>query len=214
MNTARIKTLSKTLATIVGVIIAIILLQLGIKRIVFLFVERTLFSDRVASSIAMIILCVVIVIVSSRLKVALTVFPQCFGAPYVIATAIAALLLVSTPLITGDFGIGAIVELLYGCVLTPIFEELIFRGYVWNKLKTVFSNEFTTYIVTTVLFALWHLGGVDSIALRVQTGLAQVMFWKVITGLCFGVVLGLVRIKTKNTYSTMLLHGVMNLFGR
>lgn len=40
------------------------------------------------------------------------------------------------------------------------------------------------------------------------------MVWKVITGLCYGMILGAVRLKTKNSYSTMLVHGVLNIFGR
>lgn len=60
----------------------------------------------------------------------------------------------------------------------------------------------------------WHKGYIYSIAFRVGNGLANIMMWKVITGFCFGIVLGAVRIKTKNSYSTILLHGVMNIFGR
>ncbi|GGH30939.1 CPBP family glutamic-type intramembrane protease [Paenibacillus segetis] len=37
---------------------------------------------------------------------------------------------------------------------------------------------------------------------------------KVVTGLIFGIVLGVVRYKTKNCYSTTILHSVMNIFGR
>lgn len=98
--------------------------------------------------------------------------------------------------------------------MTPIFEEIIFRGYIWNKLNVVFKKESITYIVSTALFALWHIGYIDAISFRVETGLAIAMFWKVITGLCFGIILGAVRYKTKNSYSTILLHGVMNIFGR
>jgi membrane protease YdiL (CAAX protease family) len=99
-------------------------------------------------------------------------------------------------------------------MVIPIFEEMIFRGYIWNKLNVVFEKEWITYIVSTLLFALWHIGYIDAIAFRVETGLVIAMFWKVITGLCFGVVLGAVRYKTKNSYSTILLHGIMNIFGR
>lgn len=78
----------------------------------------------------------------------------------------------------------------------------------------VFSKEWKTYVVTTALFALWHIGYIDSNAFRVGNGIANVMIWKVITGFCFGIILEAARIKTKNSYSTILLHGVMNMFGR
>ncbi len=68
--------------------------------------------------------------------------------------------------------------------------------------------------MTTIPFALWHFGYISSIAFRVEYGLMNAMIWKAITGLCFGIVLGAVRLKTKNCYSTILLHSVMNIFGR
>ncbi|MGM9573231.1 MAG: type II CAAX prenyl endopeptidase Rce1 family protein [Hominicoprocola sp.] len=76
------------------------------------------------------------------------------------------------------------------------------------------GNKWATYLTTIILFGLWHLAYIDSIAFRVGGGLHTVMVWKAVTGLCFGIVLGAVRVKTKNCYATILLHGAMNLFGR
>ncbi|HCM87475.1 MULTISPECIES: CPBP family intramembrane glutamic endopeptidase [Enterococcus] len=61
---------------------------------------------------------------------------------------------------------------------------------------------------------MWYLGHFDSPASRVETDLMQELICKMITGLRYGLVLGLLRWKTKNCYSTMLLHGAMNIFGR
>ena len=80
-------------------------------------------------------------------------------------------------------------------------------------------NESTIYIINTLLFTIWHLGYIDSIWLKItllaaSTGVPFAMFMKVITGLCFGIVIGFVRYKLKNCYSTMLVHSFMNIFGR
>lgn len=100
-------------------------------------------------------------------------------------------------------------------MITPIFEELIFRGYVWNKLEEKLSKRFAVYVITTLLFAAWHIGYIDTIAFRVASDrVLFIMLMKVVTGLCFGIVLGAVRYKTKNCYSSILLHSVMNIFGR
>jgi len=184
-----------------------------IKQIIFLIVERTNDIDYIASMIGMIILSILFVLFTKKQKVALSVFPERFNQFYILGTCIAAVLFVVTPS-NYSGGFQAIMLLLYGSIVTPIFEELIFRGYIWNRLNDIFEKEWITYIVSAVLFALWHLGYVDSIAFRMETGLANVMLWKAITGLCYGVVLGALRLKTKNCYSTMLLHGVMNIFGR
>ena len=95
-----------------------------------------------------------------------------------------------------------------------VYVILSIIAYAWNKLNTVIKKERGTYLITTVLFSIWHLGGIESIAFRVETGLAKIMFWKVIVGLVYGIVLGALRLKTKNSYSTILLHGVMNIFGK
>lgn len=137
---------------------------------------------------------------------------------YIIAAILAIVLLVSTPIITGNLSFSAVALLVYSSIITPIFEELLFRGLIWNKLKELFQNTLSVYIISTLIFAVWHLGYVDAIMYRMnlygQTGLANAMLWKVITGLCFGIVLGAVRCKTKNCFSTMLLHGIMNMFAR
>ncbi|WP_271715353.1 CPBP family intramembrane glutamic endopeptidase [Anaeromicropila herbilytica] len=163
--------------------------------------------------LSMVILTICMLIIIRKFNINLSLFPAKFTTVYVCASIIAAILLIVTPSnFTG--GIKAISLLIYGSIVTPIFEELIFRGFIWNKLNAVILKEWKTYIVTTILFALWHLGYIGSIAFRVNEGLFHVMMWKVIIGLCYGMVLGMVRIKTKNCYSTILLHGVMNIFGR
>ena len=205
---------AKVIIKIIGLLFALQLLRIGIKSVYFLAIERTDFSDRVASLIAMVLLSILILLVAKLKKIKLSVFPEHFGTGYIIFTVIVAALLISTPILTKNRGTAAIVLLIYSAIVTPVFEELIFRGFVWNKLNTLFKKEWTTYIVSTLLFAIWHLGYIDSIAFRVETGLINVMIWKVIVGLCFGIVLGALRLKTKNSYSTMLLHGVLNIFSR
>lgn len=199
---------------IVGLLLALQLLRIGIKSVCLIAIEKTDFTDRVASLIAMVLLTALILLAARLKKVKFSVFPEHFGAGYIVFTIIAASLLISTPLLAKDSSAASIVLLAYSAIVVPVFEELIFREFVWNKLNTVFKKEWSTYIVATLLFAVWHLGYVDAIAFRVETGLINAMVWKVITGLCFGVVLGALRLKTKNSYSTMLLHGILNIFGR
>ncbi|MBL4937797.1 CPBP family intramembrane metalloprotease [Clostridium sp. YIM B02515] len=46
--------------------------------------------------------------------------------------------------------------LISSTIAIPIFEELLFRGYVWNELKQNYKSDLTFYVVNTVLFAIWH----------------------------------------------------------
>ena len=209
MNKCRIKTIG-------FMILVLLLLSLSlfvIKRIIFFFVERTDFSDYMASMVSMIILTSIILRLSRKAEINLSIFPDKFTVSYISVSIISVVLFIASPS-NYKGGIEPILLLVYSSIVTPIFEELIFRGYIWNELNQIFTSEWKTYIITTILFALWHLGYISSIAFRVEYDLLNVMIWKVITGLCFGIVLGAVRLKTRNCYSTMILHGVMNLFGR
>ncbi|VFE54868.1 CAAX amino protease [Clostridioides difficile] len=209
MNKCKIKTIG-------FMILVLLLLSLSlfvIKRIIFFFVARTDFSDYMASMVSMIILTSIILRLSRKAEINLSIFPDKFTVSYISVSIISVVLFIASPS-NYKGGIEPILLLVYSSIVTPIFEELIFRGYIWNELNQIFTSEWKTYIITTILFALWHLGYISSIAFRVEDDLLNVMIWKVITGLCFGIVLGAVRLKTKNCYSTMILHGVMNLFGR
>lgn len=209
MNKCKIKTIG-------FMILVLLLLSLSlfvIKRIIFFFVARTDFSDYMASMVSMIILTSIILRLSRKAEINLSIFPDKFTVSYISVSIISVVLFIASPS-NYKGGIEPILLLVYSSIVTPIFEELIFRGYIWNELNQIFTSEWKTYIITTILFALWHLGYISSIAFRVEDDLLNVMIWKVITGLCFGIVLGAVRLKTRNCYSTMLLHGVMNLFGR
>lgn len=199
---------------LVGILAALQLARFGIRSICFLFFEKTRFSSSMASMIAISLLSVFIILIARKRSIPLSVFPKRFTLAYMIATLLSALIVISTPFITREYGIESIALLIYSSIVTPIFEELIFRGFVWNKLNEIFKKEWQTYLVSSLLFAVWHLGYIDGIAFRVESGLANVMIWKAVTGLCFGIVLGALRLITKNSYSTMLLHGVMNVFGR
>ena len=204
----------KTIASLVALLAAFQLLRMAIEQSIFVFIERTSFTDDIATMIAMFVLTIGFVIITYARGVSLSVFPQKWGPFYIIETLVLLGLLISTPFITGNKTPQTITILIYSSVVTPVFEEIIFRGYMWNRLNAIFKKERTSYIAVTLLFAIWHLGYVEGIAFRAPDGLAVTMIWKMAIGFCFGVVLGAVRLKTKNCYSTILLHGIMNVFGR
>ncbi len=207
------KSETKTFGSIVLILSLSGLFRFAIKQVIFLFVQQTNFTDRMASMAAMLILTGILFGLSKKKRTRLSVFPERFTWPYIGATVLFTVLLIASP---SNYrgGMESVFLLAYSCIVTPIFEEVLFRGYIWNKLNGIWENKWATYLTTSILFGLWHLAYIDSIAFRVEDGLLSVMVWKVVTGLCFGIVLGAVRMKTKNCYAAILLHGVMNLFGR
>lgn len=186
-----------------------------LEEATFSFIERTLLTDTIVSALLMTVMILIGIIISKKKSISLAVFPAKHQSVYAMATVFTMALLISTPFISGDKSLFAVSSLIYSAMITPIFEELIFRGYVWNKLEEKFDRRLAVYIITTLLFAVWHLGYADTVAFRMTSGsLAFAMLMKVSTGLFFGIVLGAVRYKSKNCYSTIILHGVMNIFGR
>ncbi len=127
------------------------------------------------------------------------------------------------------FGLSAFIDLrmlaanLANALVVPIAEELIFRGFLWNKIEGSLCGRWQqplTWVVTTALFALWHLGYVDAVILHTpaqdlqRTSLAFIMFMKVLVGGAVGFLAGLGRWKTKRVYAAIFIHAVWNIFGR
>lgn len=192
-------------------IAAIQAVLISLKYIVFMVVNKTVFSERIETMTAMLFLTALFILYAKIKNVPLSVFPKRFNRFYIAASIGAVAVLISTPSnYTG--GIKPIVLLFYGSVVTPIFEELIFRGYIWNKLSAVFSKSKQVYIINALLFSIWHIGYVLPLAFEGNQGFLTALLSKLGVGLIYGLILGALRLKTKNTYSTILLHGVMNVF--
>lgn len=110
-----------------------------------------------------------------------------------------------------------ILSLIYNALITVIFEELIFRGLIFKEISLM-KNDFMAYIISTILFGIWHLGYIDTIFWRISlfspdSNIVNIMFWKVITGMIIGIVLGFFRYRNKNVYSSMLVHTFLNTLG-
>jgi len=206
------KTDTHKLAPILIEIIATLLLLQSVlallKHIIVPFFPDTIFSEKMVTMVIMIVLSLSLICFSRIRQQKLSVFPVKFGRKYTICTCIVAILYIVTP---ANFleGFPAIMSLLYGSIVTPVYEELLFRGYIWEKSRQAIANEKIIYALNIALFAVWHIGYMLP---QIAVGNWIAVLWKVLAGAGYGLVLGLVRLKTKNTYSTILLHGVLNLF--
>lgn len=211
MNKEKIMLLGK-------IILGLIILQAiraTLVLTIFHFTDRTLLTDTIAVALLMTVMTIIGIIIAKRKGISLAVLPSNRKIMYGIATVIILILIIFTPFITGYKSLFAVSSLVSSTLITPIFEELIFRGYVWIKLEEKSGGRLAAYIFTTLLFAVWHIGYIDNIAYRAGlNNLSFIMLMKVVTGLCFGIILGAVRYKSRNCFSTILLHSVMNMFGR
>lgn len=200
---------------IIAILLIIQVLRILTQKIAFNIIGGKAVNMLLLRSIVVLLFTTVILLVFRKRKIDISLFPKEKKSMYIIFTFVILGLAFSGAIISEEYTISYFLNVIYSIILTPIFEEIIFRGYVWNKLEKNGFSSIITYVIVTLLFALWHLGYIDTIAIKVKTDfLVYVMFMKVVVGLCFGVVLGAVRLKTKNSYSTILLHSLLNIFGR
>lgn len=188
-----------------------------------LAIQPTVFTRSCMSAVVVTIIGAILLLIAKKRQNKLSFFPSLQSSKskiiYSVASLLVLFLVVSSPAFGEGYTLSVLVPLAYSVIITPLFEELIFRGYLWNTLKPYFKNEMSVYIITALLFAVWHLGYFDTILFYVvQNGkpgnVFVIMALKVLTGFVFGVITGFVRLKCKNCYASFLIHSFLNVFGR
>lgn len=96
--------------------------------------------------------------------------------------------------------------LCYSSVVTPVFEELLFRGVLWKR----FERSPHVFLIVTLLFSLWHAGYAVSLYLFNGGSLLMCLTMKVVMGALFGIVTGFLRLKTGNCFQGFIVHGILN----
>ena len=88
--------------------------------------------------------------------------------------------------------------LIGGMIFAPVAEELLFRYYMYNNLKYQYSNAFIANIISSVIFALFHISvyGFD---------LSAVMIISIA-----GMALAYGYEKTKTIWTPMIMHCLYN----
>jgi len=199
------------------------LFRMLITKITVFFLGYTLFNENLARVLVLIILTFLIIFISKNQNISLSLKPD-FSRPdfklsskilYIFFTICVFIIFITTPFITNSVNFEGIFILIGGALLIPIFEEILFRGYIWNKLEIEGFKKIHVFIFTSILFGFWHLGYIDSIMLRVPLdNLLFIMVMKIFTCIIFGLIIGLARYKTDNIYLSLLIHILINIFGR
>ena len=107
-------------------------------------------------------------------------------------------------------------------IIIPIFEEFLFRGWGWAHVEKSVSfraSGFVHWLVVSLLFGLWHFGYMDIYLLKVAPANPN-MDWgifflmKFLTTFVIGLIVGLPRWRTGHVYGSLILHSLINVFGR
>jgi membrane protease YdiL (CAAX protease family) len=108
-----------------------------------------------------------------------------------------------------------VLSFIFGLIV-PAFEELLFRGYLWNNMQNSLKGKHSglvTWITITILFGLWHIGYIDVFLIHPREfALVPLLIGKIEVGLILGSIVGFIRLKTNKVYGSFLFHGFWNIF--
>ena len=208
---------SYTMIKIVALLIGLQVSRIALKQSAFLFLSYNKFNDVLISMIVMFLLTLFVIYKSKKEKVSLDIFSYMKNKEtyYVIVTGAVLLLIFTSPSFLTKTSIESIIPLLYTAIMTPIYEELLFRSYIWNVLKQDNEDEVKVYFLTTVLFSIYHIGYIDTIIMTSGFNqMALMILIKCSLMLSYGFFIGFFRYKIKNSYSCILVHSFINIFSR
>ena len=86
-----------------------------------------------------------------------SVLPVKFEKIYFFATFFTVLFFIVTLFLIRGLSLQNMLMILYSGIITPVFEEILFRGTIWNKLRCYIKKEWKIYLLVTALFGLWHM---------------------------------------------------------
>lgn len=202
----------KNIFKIILIIVSLQIIRIAVRRVLLLFIPITELSLNILNMVIFIIYTYLLVKYCKKNKIDLRVFKVNNKNAYLLLISIFIILFIIN-LLLNKFSINNIFKILYGTITLPIFEELLFRGYIWSRLLKMFKNEMYVYIITTLLFSIYSVFYIDSAILLKVFSFGLIIF-KLVIGLLFGLITGFVRYKTKNTFSSMIVSSIMNMVSK
>lgn len=186
--------------------------EMKMATIGFLLTIRPLFfshpfETKMVTMMGMCILAAIVCLISREEKTDLSVWPKKLDGA---ATAIILLsvLMIAFTAVCFTNGAHGVWLLLYGSLVTPLFEELLFRGHIYAIQERIHHNPYHVVAINAMLFAVWHLGYIVYPLLCGE----WMALNKLVVGLLYGLVLASIRCWTKSTLCCVLTHGALNSF--
>jgi uncharacterized protein len=104
-------------------------------------------------------------------------------------------------------------------IMAALFEEIIFRGYIWHRLQDKKFDDITLIFTTAIFFGLFHLTyyyeiGYATSFFKDAPSLSSILRQKVMANLGYGLFLGFFRYKSKNLYLPLVIHSIGNIMGQ
>lgn len=112
-----------------------------------------------------------------------------------------------------NFQLDICIYLLCTCVMTGIFEEVVFRGLIQNMICEIGKNkekqEEMCVFIASIIFGITHI-----LNLIEQPQFILGTFTQIIYTFCLGMLLGAIYFKTRSLVFVIILHGLFNFLGQ
>ena len=133
--------LRKCLLDIVLCLIIIQAIFLGMKQLTFQIMDEELFSRSMVTMTSMIVGIIFLCAYRRWRNIKFSALPVKFGKVYIVATFLTVLFFVVTLFLIRGFSSQNMLMILYSGIVTPVFEELLFRGPICNKIRCYIEKE-------------------------------------------------------------------------
>lgn len=210
---------SYTMIKIIVLLSGLQISRIVLKHVAFLFMDYNKLNDVIISMIIMFFLALFIIFKAKKEDISLNIFSYMKSMEskiyYFFVTGSVAILIFTSPSFSTRPSIESILPLIYTAIIIPVYEEIIFRSYIWGVLEKENKEEIKTYFLTTILFSLYYIGYVDAVIMASGFNrIGLIIFIKCSLMLSYGIFIGFFRYKIKNAYSCILIHSFINIFGR
>lgn len=104
-------------------------------------------------------------------------------------------------------------------IVQPIFEEMIFREYLWNYIGCFLKDEKKIVLIISILSAVFQIGYWDIVSQNLSVVgssfyTVDIILSRVFFNFILAFILGIVKIKYKDTCLCIFVHSLANIFLR
>ena len=123
--------------------------------------------------------------------------------------------LILTVVLKTDYVFSEILMVCLATIAIPVYEELLFRQYLWNYANGFVENQKTTWIVISIISVLFILGYWDMISQNLQVISSDKFAVDVVTskmglGILIAATTGFMKYKYKDIYLCIFVHIIIS----
>ena len=123
--------------------------------------------------------------------------------------------LILTVVLKTDYVFSEILMVCLATIAIPVYEELLFRQYLWNYVNGFVENQKTTWIVISIISVLFILGYWDMISQNLQVISSDKFAVDVVTskmglGILIAAATGFMKYKYKDIYLCIFVHIIIS----